>query len=129
MEMYGNEINNIEREESFNNLIENQAEYIPDEKYDMGSIKERLNIVFDNIINHTNTMEKVDEINEFQDDINPMFECEELSVEQNNEKTTLNIMNELVDKTKEYTTLADINKVGGELQKYIEDKNKEYNIE
>lgn len=129
MEIYGNEINNIEREEFFNDLIENPSEYIPEEKYDMGSIKDKLNIVFDNIINHTNTMEKVDEINEFQDDINPMFECEELSVEQNNEKTTLNIMNEVVDKTKEYTTLADINKVGGELQKYIEDKNKEYNIE
>ena len=129
MEMYGNEINNIEREESFNNLIENQTEYIPEEKYDMGSIKDKLNIVFDNIINHTNTVEKVDEINEFQDDINPIFECSELAVEQNNQKTTLNLIDEVVDKTKEYTTLADINKVGGELQKYIEDKNKEYNIE
>ena len=91
--------------------------------------KDRLNTVFEHMKDNINVMENVDEIEKFQNNIDQTFENLEFMIQDGSKKTTLNIIDEAIDKTKEYTTLADINKVGGELQKYMEDKNKEYNIE
>lgn len=90
--------------------------------------KNRLNSIFNDIKENINVIENLDESETLQNNVNEIFGKFEVKIKESNEKTKYDIISDAVNATAEYIKLSDIDKVGQELEKYIDQQNKEYSI-